>query len=354
MKLINLNFTKKNLTFFLLLIIIFSISISISTKLKKTTLKINSRNNKNNNVNNKNLFRNKIKSTDVPFQNPFGNLVAGLGKKLADGIKQFLNCFPKDSLTNKTPKKNDGGILDFFLNLLSKMTDPLKTIIKIGGPIISILCKYRLTIVKIVQKLFLQRKLKKLKFRINSEFERTGTISKRLMNKWNLWKAATNFVKKSVKTIVKAGKGLIMGLVNKLFMPWFKPIQNKIFSLMENFKKMLLGGFLVKVIDCGNKFAGKAFEELKKLFGNLKEKFDELNSSLAMGAPITIMYIIDIVFSMVCEKKIFKEGINLIVNAGEQKDSNVKSLMIGKGLGMMVRLMANVKSMVSPMIIKSR
>ena len=69
---------------------------------------------------------------------------------------------------------------------------------------------------------------------------------------------------------------------------------------------MLFGGFLVKIVDCGKKFIGKAFESLKKLFGNLKQKFDDLRGSLVMGTPITLMYIIDLVFSMLCEKNIFR------------------------------------------------
>jgi len=364
MKLINLNFTKKNLTFFLIILTFSSLLSSTSN----TSLKIKSRNN-NNNISNKykSKLSNNITTKEPPFSNPFGNLLAGIGQKLADGLKQFLDCFSKKDLTGKKTGKKNSGVINFFMDIFAKITIPLQYLLKIGGPVIRILCKFRLVIVKIVQKLFLQKKLKKLKLRMNSELERTGTISKRLRiryrNKWNLFKAAFNsvksvatksfnFVKSAATKVYNVGKGAIMWTINKIFMPWFRPIKNKIFKIIDNIKKMLFGGFLAKVVDCGKKFMGKAFEDLKNVFKGLKTKFSDLKNASLMGYPMTIMYIIDLIFSLLCEKNIFQGAVDNIANASKTKDTNQKTFMIGKGLGTIVRLMANVKSNVSPLIIK--
>ena len=82
----------------------------------------------------------KTSSDSPPYDNPLGNLAAGIAKNLVGGNKKFMDCFPTTWI-NTLPKY---GILRNFLSALRKLLTFLATglsyFLKMISPVLATVC----------------------------------------------------------------------------------------------------------------------------------------------------------------------------------------------------------------------
>lgn len=288
--------------------------------------------------------KNKSKNlTKFPFQNPLGNLAAGIGKSMVGGEAKFMACFPQ-SFTEKSSKK--AGVFKKMLDTMSKILGVLATglsmFLKIFTPIVSVICKNKNMILKLIGSAMVVRRRKfreeEASFASVSFKEFNRKYKSRLMSlnyskmRWGLLSALADAKKLALKKIEDA-KNLV---ITKVFNPIFAPIKAKISVIIGKIKSLFMGGFLGKLFKCAERMQ-KILYKFKPLFAGMFNKFKMMLQYAAGGAGKIVMFFVDILLAQLCDVKDFRRGLDMIVKGSKSTNENEKYWLTGRGLGLILK-----------------
>ena len=311
-----------------MLLLIITLSNIIEIKNREITANNNSSKNKN-----KNLI-----STKFPYQNPLGNLAAGIGKSMVGeaASNKFMYCFPK-TWTEKPGKKKGPmrTLLGNLTKLLGALALGLSAFLKIFEPILGVICKNKDFIMKLIGTAMVRRR----KYRV-SESSSLRTFSKNYrtnlknlnMTKWGLLSAIADAKKFALKKIEDA-KNLV---ITKVFGPIFAPVKAKVQILIDKVKSLFMGGFLKKLFKCAENMR-KTLYKFKPIFQGLFDKFTTMIKYSSGGAAKLILFFVDILLAQICSVKTFRRGLEMIVKGSATENRNERFYLTGRGLGLILK-----------------
>ena len=286
---------------------------------------------------------NNLEIKRFPFKNPLGNFIGGFVEKLAYGENRFYDCFPKSWLSDDSMDQ-EGQLYSNSLEAnLTKWVQGLSAFISLGATLIQFFCKFKIKIIKFIQRKFIKSKLKKLRVMFESG---NGTRAIRLMSKKYGWNKG-NQIKDNIKTAAnlakdkakKVRKIIKENIADPIFNKWFLPVKNKVLKLVKRIKDFFSSDFIKKIQNCVNNLSvlkGK----FDKIFNGLKKKFDYLNFSITLGPVFSVVFASDFLVALVCEYQDLLEGITLISKGAQKKDKNDRNYHLGKGIGVLFRTFA--------------